>query len=369
MADEAPEPWVGLFQVDPRPWILASDEAPARWVRLSRLMDLSDGQIEPERAAAVTSPMVLQLIPRLTPWGEEAAVSGHDSPAYVPNLLHLMADMGVRGGDDEKVEETLDALSAHQYQDGRFLAYGRAPGHAKPLWGSLPCDTHIITEVLIRYGRVDHSATKRGLDRVAADLQLTNQGLGWTCIPDPAVGFRGPGRKGDVCPQVTLEALRLFSRIPPDERPERLEEAAITALATWSGRGTEQPYMFGHGYRFKTVKWPPLWYGVYWALDTLGRYPGLWQSGPQWVRQALAELLACLVVYNVSPDGTVTPKSVYRGFEAFSYGQKKRSSPMATALTAEVVRRLAELADEASVVDPGRLTSSKGGSGTPVLPR
>jgi hypothetical protein len=369
MADKAPESWVGLFHGDPRPWILASDEAPARWVALSRLMDLSDDEAEPERAAAVASPMVQQLIPRLTPWGEEAAVSGHDRPAYVPNILHLMADMGLRGGDDEKVEDTLDALSGHQYQDGRFLAYGRAPGHAKPLWGSLPCDTHIITEALIRYGRVGQGATQRGLDRVASDLQLTNQGPGWTCIPDPAVGFRGPGRRGDVCPQVTLEALRLFSRIDPGGRPERLEEAAITALAVWRDRGGEQPYMFGHGYRFKTVKWPPLWYGVYWSLDTLSRYPGLWRSGPPWVRQALADLLACLVGYNVSADGTVTPRSVYRGFESFSYGQKKRPSPWATALTAKVVRRLSDITEEALTVEPGRLTSSKGGSGAPVLPR
>jgi hypothetical protein len=95
----------------------------------------------------------------------------------------------------------------------------------------------------------------------------------------------------------------------------------------------------------------------------------LWQSGPPWVRQALADLLACLVGYNVSADGTVTPRSVYRGFESFSYGQKKRPSPWATALTAKVVRRLSDITEEALTVEPGRLTSSKGGSGAPVLPR
>lgn len=118
-------------------------------------------------------------------------------------------------------------------------------------------------------------------------------------------------------------------------------------------------------YRFKTVMWPPFWYGVYSAVDTLGRYPDLWRVGPPWARQALTEMLACLVAYNISSDGTVTPKSVYRGFEAFSYGQKKRPSPLATALTAKVVCRLAELSEEATGVDPRRLTSSKAG----VAPR
>ena len=367
----AAEPWARILGADPRPWLLDSDEAPARWVTLTALNDLPGvhPDVRAERAAAVSSPMVQALLDRLPPWGEDTAVSGHDRPAYLPNMLALLADLGLRGGDDDRVERALDGLCAHQDDGGRFLSFGRAPKRPEPLWGSLPCDTHIITEVLVRYGRADDPATRLGLARIAADLASTPQGSAWTCIPDPAVGFRGPGRKGDVCPQVSLEALRTFARLPPNERPAGLEDAARTLLGVWRDRGAARPYMFGHGYRFKTVKWPAFWYSTYWELDTLGRYPDLWRRGAAADRRALAELVACLVAYNVSPDGTVTPRSTYQGFSRHSFGQKKEASPVATAWLAAVVRRFSELAGEVAAVDVTALGSSTGGTGTPRPPR
>lgn len=115
----------------------------------------------------------------------------------------------------------------------------------------------------------------------------------------------------------------------------------------------------------RPVKWPPLWYGAYWTLDTLGRYPHLRRNGSGYARRSLAELVACLVTYNVSSDGTVTPRSVYRGFQRYSFGQKKQPSPTATALLSAVVRRFSDLTDDIMRVDVARLGSSKRGFGHP----
>jgi hypothetical protein len=49
-------------------------------------------------------------------------------------------------------------------------------------------------------------------------------------------------------------------------------------VRAWRERGGEKPYLFGHGLQFKTVKWPPTWYGAYLVLDVLGRYPALWHG-------------------------------------------------------------------------------------------
>jgi hypothetical protein len=127
---------------------------------------------------------------------------------------------------------------------------------------------------------------------------------------------------------VTLEALRTFARLPQRQRPDGLLEVARVALRAWRVRGREQPYMFGHGRTFKTVKWPVTWYGAHSVLDALGRYPPLWRGrhADPGDRAALAELAACLVAYNAGPAGTVTPRSAWRGFETCSFGQKKGSS-------------------------------------------
>ena len=147
-------------------------------------------------------------------------------------------------------------------------------------------------------------------------------------------------------------------------------DAARVALAAWTNRATRKPYMFGHGRTFKTVKWPPFWYRADALLDALGRYPALWQgpaADPGDCR-ALAELAACLIRYNTTTQGRVIPRSAYRGFESFSFGQKKHASPYATARLLAILHRLDDLAPSALAVDVTALTSSKGGTGHALPP-
>jgi hypothetical protein len=134
--------------------------------------------------------------------------------------LNLLADMGVGAGDDSRVERLLDSFLDHQDPGGRFTAFGTSRASSMSVWGSLLCDTHAITEVLVRFGRVHHSAVTQALRTMAADRGDTTQGLAWPCVPHSVSGFRGPGRKTDFCPQVTLEALRTLARLPEHQRSE-----------------------------------------------------------------------------------------------------------------------------------------------------
>jgi hypothetical protein len=68
-------------------------------------------------------------------------------------------------------------------------------------------------------------------------------------------------------------------------------------------------------------------------------------------RRALCELVTCLIAYDFGPDGRVTPGSCYRGYEGFSWGQKKAPSPLATGVLCGALRRLDELAREIRAVD------------------
>jgi hypothetical protein len=364
------EAGVALLGADPRAWLLASDEPAARWVALTELLDrpADDPDAAAARAAVLADPGTGDLIGRLPDWEADNRLSGHDSPAFAPNILGLLADMGIRGGDDPRIDRLLDIMLEHQGEEGRFRSFGSSRMSREPVWGTLLCDTHAITEVLVRFGRADDPRTRRALERMAADQASTRQGPAWPCLPWQ--GFRGPGRKDEACLQVTLEALRTFAGLPEAGRPSGLLDTARTALRAWRVRGEERPYMFGHGVAFKTVKWPPFWYGILGVLDTLGRYPALWRgpSARPEDRDALAELVACLVAYNVDA-GAVTPRSCYRGFEAYSFGQKKRPSPFATARVLGVLRRFDDLAHEARGIDVLALSSSKGGTGRPMPPK
>ena len=365
-------PWAGFFSADPRTWVLSCAEPTAHWVLLTGVLDLPpDGfQAATTRYEVVVDPGTRALIERLPDWEAGLPLSGHDSPAFAPNLLLLLADMGIRAGDHPRVDRALDQMLDHQDPEGRFTSSAPPRGADPPGWGALLCDTHAIIEVLVRFGFGADPRVRAGLDRMASDLTRTDQGHAWPCRAEPATGFRGPGRRTDFCPMVTLEALRTFALLPADQQPPDLLATARVALAGWTNRATSKPYMFGHGLAFKTVKWPPLWYRVDALLDALGRYPALWQ-GPgadPGDRRALAELTACLIRYNTTTQGQVIPHSAYRGFETYSFGQKKRPSPYATARLLAILHLFDDLAADALAVDVTALTSSKGGTGHALPP-
>ncbi len=362
--------WVAILPADPRPWLRASDEPAARWIALTALdgRPLDDPDVRAAHAAVLADPGTRTLVDRIPAWGAPLALPGHDSALFAPNLLELLAEMGVGAGDDTRIEATLDAMLEGRTADGRFATFATSRVTPDGAWSALLCDTHAITATLVRFGRGDDPRVVAELERIADGVVETSSGRAWPCVPWG--GFRGPGRKGERCPQVTLEALRLFSMVPAVRRPARLDDVARDALRPWRERAETQPYMFGHGYRFKTVKWPSFWYDVLRTVQTLGAYPAAW-SGPAATpedRRAMAELAACLVAYNVGADGTVTPRSAMRGFDAWSFGQKKLPSPYATARVAAVLRLLGGIADAIRAVDVTTLASSKGGSGTPRPP-
>ena len=363
-----------LLGTDPVPWLLASAEPYTRWVtRTGILGEAHDApDVAKDHQALLEDPGIRDLIDTLPAWDAITTAPDHHSPAFLPNRLNLLADLGVQGGDDVRIESLIDALLAHQDRHGRFTPVEANGGRPKPDSGAVLCDTNVIAYVALRFGRGDDERVGSALGRMRSDLAATPQGRAWQCVPERRPLFSGVFSKADVCPQVTLEGLRALSYLHGSgERPSWLLEAARTPLAVWRRRTAERPYGFGHGYQFKSVKWPNFWYDVLWALETVGRYPEIW-SGPRSTaedRRSAAELAACLIAYNFDDDGRVTPRRVYPGFERFSFGRKTAPSPFATARCLTTLLRFSELAEEIAGVDVGALPGSLGGTGAPVVPR
>lgn len=361
-------PWDPLV-ADARPWVLQDDDPGARWLLLTAVLDVPDDhpEVRDARTAMLADPGTADLVGRLAPWDSPLDVSGHHHPAYAPNLLELLADRGLRAGEHPRVDAVLATMLAHQDEDGRFTALGTDRATGTAAWSALLCDTHAITGVLVRYGFAAHPRTRAAVARIAADLTTTAQGAAWPCRPDPVTGFRGPGRIGDMCPQVTLEALRTVARLPATDQPPGMVEPARTALAAWVNRGTAKPYMFGHGRSFKAGKWPATWYSALEVVDVLGRWPQLWR-GPDAApadRRALAEVVACLVAATMDDAGRVVPRSTFRGFEQHSFGRKRAPSAFATARTLAALHRVEDLAADVAAVDVAALPGSKGSPSGP----
>lgn len=340
------ERWLDLLPADPRPALLESAESSARFVAMTRVLGMPESAPEARaaRRAVVADPGIRALVKRLPSWDLTLRFSGHNSPAFPPNLMRLLHLLGVRAGDFPSIERILDRMPKHQAGDGRFLTPGGTTGggDAGASWASLPCDHFAILEVLLLYGRRDAPQVAAGLGRVRETFDETAQGRGWLCVPDPVAKWRGPGRKNDVCLQVTIEALRLLALVPAPSRPRGIAEAARTVLDAWRRRSEEKPYMFGHGRRFVDGKWPPTWYDASAVLEAMAAYPSTWKSGSASPddRRSMAEIVRALASA-FGPDGMVTPRSCYKGFEEYSFGQKKLPSPWATARLCGILRSCA----------------------------
>lgn len=357
---------------DPLPQLLRSPEPAARWIALTALegRPADDPDVVAAHSDVLADAGTQDLLSRLVDWEVENPVSAHEKPQFAPNLLGLLAVMGVSADDDPRIAGILEAMLRHQAPDGRFLALQRWKAHDELVWSSLPCDHHAIVETLVVFGLAGHPAVQRGLTRMLEDLTTTRQGVGWLCLPDPRVGFRGPGRKGDMCPQVTLEALRALSHFPDLAAAPEVHDAGRSILRSWRDRGETKPYMFGHGRGFKRGKWPPTWYSALTVTDTLGRYPAIW-DGPDVDpsdRSAMAEIAACLLAYTVSADGQVTPFSVYQGFGKHTFGQKKRPSDVAAAFTAVALDRVEPLWRDIEAIDVAALPGSGPGGSAATPP-
>jgi hypothetical protein len=164
MASKSVEPWLRLLPADPRPWLLESGEPAARWVTLTRLLDREGDDPEAKKAkeASLADPGTRELIGRLHDWEKGITASGHNSPQYTPNLLHLLADLGLGAGDHPRIERFLGQLLAHQDEEGRFQAKSKWRGQERGRWGALLCDAHCIVEALVRFGRAEDPRTRRG---------------------------------------------------------------------------------------------------------------------------------------------------------------------------------------------------------------
>jgi hypothetical protein len=344
------EAWLSLLPGDPRRALLASEEPFARFVTMTAVVGMSedDAEVRATRKAVLTDARVRALVDRLPGWESGFAFSGHNSPTFPPNILRLLHGMGVRAGDFPAIERMLDAMSRHQADDGRYLSPGGSTGKQGALWASLPCDHFAILEVLLLYGRKGARGIDRGLARIRDTFAETTQGPAWHCIPDPVAKWRGPGRKNDACLAVTVEALRLFARVPAVERPRTMADAGRTVLRAWRHHAQEKPYMFGHGRRFVAGKWPPTWYDASAVLEALGPYPSIWQGKTSSAgdRKSAAKIVQALAS-TFGPDGMITPTSCYKGFETYSFGQKKRPSHWATSRICGLLRAFSSVAGRA----------------------
>lgn len=361
---EQHQEWTSLLPSDPRKFLVESFEPYTRYKALVDLLEfpLDHPEVIVARDAMLQDKLVRNLLNHLSDW-EKNIVTGHDKPDYLPNQLWLLLDWGVKPEDDERMKNAIDKILNHQDEEtGQFLSYSRTydkeTKEKYPMWTSALCDHNIIVSVLLLAGLKEDKRVQKGLKRLNDLLTRTTQGVGWKCVPWLYQKRRGPGRVNDVCPMVVLDALRGYYILPTKMQPKNLIEAGNTLLNCWINRAKEKPYMFGHGKNFRLPRAPFFWYDIGSVLDSCRHYPKLIKT------QAFRELIAVSLLEFPS-NGQFIPKTIYRYFENYSFGQKKKPSPWLTFFLSRIYKNAVEtdpdIIDYVKNMDATQLKGSKGG--------
>jgi hypothetical protein len=324
--------WPAMLRVDPRPWLLASDDPAARWVALTHLLDIDPANANALAAhrAVLGAPTTERLVKMLNGWTDRDAVTVRDA-RYRPNVLNLLADIGLSPDDDGRIASACDDFADHVADDGRFMAPKRGGG-----WDTDSCDHCAVTDTRMHLG---FCTDGDAVDLIASEFTLTDDGRGW--------GHRTSDGSVSFCPDETTLALRVLSQVQPGRRPRRIRDAVRSLLQEALGQIGENP-------NFVILPWPAYGHSAFSVLDAVGRYGDVW-DGPRARpidRTRVVKLLVAFVEANFDDHGAVFVRHPSRGFATLPMARRNAPSPLATAVVCVALRRFEPLAGEIVAARP-----------------
>lgn len=321
-------------------------------VRHSLLRDDDGPALEDARNRALRDPKIMALLRDVADF-HGTLVTSHKNAGLPLHKLTFLLDLGF-GLEVPQIASAVEAILAHRDPRGVYQSVSRIPvrygGTDQEVFGWALCDAPVLLTALALAGVDVEEHVRQGFDSLTA---LFRDGR-FHCEVSPELGtFRGPGRKDDPCPYATLVMLRLFAAVPGGENYPPARSAIETILDLWEHSRDKHPYIFYMGDDFRKLKAPALWYDIVSVTNTLSQFAAARSDGRF---QEMVDSIRS----KQNPAGMFTPESVYRAYQGWDFGQKKKPSPYLTFLCLRIIKRASEAAE-------GQPTSAAQRAGPPGL--
>ena len=293
------------------------------WVVYRTMLDLAgikenDPKVLKANAQLLKHPLMQDLLEELQQW-PGTVLASHKSAGQLYHKLEFLADMGLTG-EDSNIAAVIKKIREHRSEEGLFQLPMNIPVHfggtGKDVWAWALCDAPALMYSVLKMGAGDDAETRKGLDYL---LSLKREN-GWPCAVSKEQGkFRGPGRKDDPCPYVNLIMLQLLTLFPEYKDSTASRTGVECLLSCWETSKERHPYMFYMGIDFRKLKAPFIWYDILHVADVLSQY-NFSLKDPRFI-----EMLD-IINSKADKDGLFTPESVWKAWEGWDFGQKKKSS-------------------------------------------
>jgi hypothetical protein len=290
-----------------------------------------DEEVLAARKEMVSHPQVQGLLGDLGSWGDRP-LKRHNDASHPIYSLSTLADFGVRA-EDTDVLIGLEAILDHQSPEGAFQTLLSIPtrygGSGEDGWSWMACDAPTVLYALLAMGLGDNARVQRAVEHLVSLVEEN----GWRCVVGAELGsMRGPGRKADPCPIVSVYGLKALSQAPDWVDSGATRIGAEMLLRHWEHQTERKLYLFGIGTDFRKLKYPFVWYNVLHVVGVLSRFPFV-RRDPRF------QEMVDVVLAQGDGDGRFTAGSMYRAWKDWSFAGKKEPSPWLTFLCCQVLRR------------------------------
>jgi len=316
-------------------WLLESDEP---WTRYRTRLDLlemaqDDTQVQADRNAMLTHPLVKELIKKAAGWPVYPLKRHNDAkhPLYVFSTL---ADFGLKASDPG-MQSGIKKVLAHQSKEGAFETIVQIPkvfgGTGDESWNWMACDAPTLLYSLLALGLEKDTQVKLALNHL---ISLLNEN-GWRCAATPALGskFKGPGSREDPCPIANVYALKAISMVPELLESEAAKLGTEMLLAHWKGEGKRKYFLFGVGTDFRKLKCPFIWYDILHVAEVLSRFSFTHDD-------TRMQSMVHTIIDQADENKRYTATSMYRAWKDWSFANKKTPSPWLTFLAYRIIKRV-----------------------------
>lgn len=266
-------------------------------------------------------------------------VTSHKNAGLPLHKLTFLLDLGF-GREVPQIASAVAAILTHRDTRGVYQSVSRIPvrygGTDQEVFGWALCDAPVLLTALAMAGVDFEEHVRQGFDSLTA---LFRDGKFHCGVSQELGTFRGPGRRDDPCPYATLLMLRLFAAVPDGENHPQAGSGVETILDLWEHSRDKHPYIFYMGDDFRKLKAPSLWYDIVSVTDTLSQFAAARSDGRF---QEMVDAIRS----KQDAAGMFTPESVYRAYQDWDFGQKRKPSPYLTFLCLRIIKRASEARED-----------------------
>ena len=313
-----------FLKYDPIPFLESSEEP---WVKYN-LLELQGKDNSKEFEALQNDKRIQAIIDDCIRW-PDPPIKRHNDAHHPIHKIELLADFGL-DTRDQWIKAICNLIMDNRSEDGYFTSKIEIPERwgGKDTWTIewMQCDSPVLLYSLQKFG-VENEYT----NETARMLVWGAENNGWRCRSSLAK-FRGPGKKADYCPYGNLVALKALS-LSKYKNTDAVQNGIDSHILHWENREGKKIYMFGIGTTFKRLKYPNIWFDILHVVDVLSRYPQAREYDEFWEMWAI-------IKEKQQPEGGFVPKSVWKAWSEWSFGQKKEPSPWMTMRIAQIASRL-----------------------------